>query len=95
MTGSSLTLELDDQTLARLTTAAAALGLRVDAYARDLLEAAVRDQGVREGATAFEGAHDWTEARRRLAEYDRTGEHITLDDWLAEFRADVKSRLAG
>ena len=49
---------------------------------------------MQEGGATFESAHDWTEANRRLTEYDRTGEYITLDDWLAEFRADVKSRLA-
>ena len=29
-----------------------------------------------------------------LEEYDRTGEHIPFEEWAAEFRADVKARLA-
>lgn len=94
MADPSLTLQFDDRTFARLKAAAASAGMPVEAYVRDILEAALSRPGVQEGAATFEGAHDWTEANRRLAEYDRTGEHITLVDWLAEFRADVKSRLA-
>lgn len=88
MVESSLKLQLDTETFARLEAAAAAAGRSVEAYVRNVLEAALSVPGFREGAATFEGAHDWTEANRRPAEYDRTGEYITLDDWLAEFRAD-------
>ena len=87
-----LTVPLDGQTRLRLEAAAAAAGLSVEAYARDILHSAL-SPGVHDGAAIFEGAHDWTEADQRLADYDRTGEHITLDDWVAEFKADVKARL--
>ncbi len=90
-----LTLQLGAETFARLEAAAAAAGQPVESYVRKILETVLEPPGMQEGAASFEGAHDWTEADRRLAEYDRTGEYVTLDDWLAELRADVKSRRTG
>lgn len=34
------------------------------------------------------------QARIALAEYDRTGESVSLEQWASEFRADVERRLA-
>jgi hypothetical protein len=66
----------------------------VETFAAMTLEAALASDGVAEDAAAFQGAHDWTEADRRLAEYDRTGKSIAFEDWAADFRADVQARLA-
>lgn len=81
--GAFLTLALDDATAERLADAARLAGMTPEAYALERLSA---DLAVTR--------HDWTEADRRLAEYDSTGEFITLEDWATEFRADVEARLA-
>lgn len=94
MADTVLTVFPSDETLRRLTVGAEAAGLSVEAYAAQILEHALADNGVKEDAAVFQSAHDWTEANRRLAEYDRTGEYITLDDWAADFRADVEARLS-
>jgi hypothetical protein len=39
-------------------------------------------------------AYDWTEANARLAEYDRTGEYVTLEDALESFHDEVEAALA-
>jgi len=89
-----LTIELDESTRARVEAAAAAAGLSVEAYVREILRAAVSSPGVAEGATAFEGPHDWTEANRRLEEYDRTGVSIPLEDALKTFDDALEAALA-
>lgn len=94
MADSVLTVFPSDETLRRLTAAAKRAGMSAEAYAAQILECALAADGVTEDAAVFQGAHDWTEADRRLAEYDRTGEHVTLEDWEADFRADVEARLS-
>ncbi len=89
-----MTIELDESTRARLEAAAAAAGLSVEDYVLEVVRAAVSSPGVAEGAAAFEGPHDWTEANRRLEEYDRTGISIPLEDVLRDIRADLEARLA-
>ena len=37
--------------------------------------------------------YDITEAKRRLAEYDRTGKFIDFEDWAADFEAEIESML--
>jgi plasmid stability protein len=94
MADSVLTVFPSDETLRRLTAAAEAAGVSVEAYAAQILDHALAADGVNEDAAVFQSAHDWTEAGRRLAEYDRTSEYITLKDWEADFRADVEARLS-
>lgn len=88
-----LTLPLDAATLARAEAAAASEGLSVEQWAAEVLNAAL-SPGVRETAAPFEGPYDWTEADRRLAEYDRTGESVPLEEALSEFRRHVEAGLA-
>ncbi len=94
MTDLTLTLALNDETLRRLTTAAEAAGMSVQTYAALLIEQALTGSGVREDPAVFRTTHDWTEADRRLAEYDRTGEYVAFEDWADDFRADVQARLS-
>ena len=86
MADGALTLTLDDETAARLETAARQAGLTPEAYAAATLSDALE--------TWPPGApFDTTEAEKALAEYDRTGEYETLEEWSAAFEADVKARL--
>jgi hypothetical protein len=59
-----------------------------------IVEAAFAPDGLAEEAAAFQGAHDWTEANRRLAEYDRTGEFVDAETALDAFVAAVDSDAA-
>lgn len=94
MAGRPLTIELDAPTLARLEAAATAAGLSVEDHVVEIIEAALSPPGVAECVVAFEGPDDWTEANRRLAEYDRTGVSIPLEEVLRDVRADLETRLA-
>lgn len=94
MNGSPLTIRLDEVTLRRAETAAADAGLSVEDYLVEVIEAALSFPGVAEGVAAFEGPHDWTEAKRRLAEYDRTGVSIPLEDALKTFDDALEAALA-
>jgi hypothetical protein len=102
-----LVLHLSDRTLAALKAAAGAAGVSVEQFAADQLAAQLSGPGVREDAAPFDDARDLLDrqtpearafqhaaALKALAEYDRTGEFITLEDFLAEFRADLEARLA-
>lgn len=82
MADGGLILTLSDELAARLRVAAQTAGIDVETFAREHLEAAVAE-GPR---------HDTTEALRRLAEYDRTGEYIELEDWIRDFEAEVEAR---
>lgn len=95
MADQMLTLELDDELHARMTAAAAEKGLSVEAWARRQLEVAVDVSGLREEAGAFDAGADWTEADRRLAEYDRTGDYVDAEAWLTELEAEVRARRPG
>ncbi len=88
MADGALTLPLDDDMARRLSEAAQRAGMTPEAYALDRLSKAL------DSATAHQSDLDWTEADRRLADYDRTGIAYPLDDVLIEVRADLESRLA-
>lgn len=90
----SLIVQLDPATLARLEAAATDAGLSVEDYVAEIIEAALSSPGVAEGVAAFEGTHDWTEANRRLEEYDRTGVSIPLEDALKTFDDALEAALA-
>lgn len=94
MNGSPLTIELDEVTLRRAETAAADAGLSVEGYLVEIIKAALSTPGVAEGTALFEGPHDWTEANRRLEEYDRTGVSIPLEDALKTFDDALEAALA-
>ena len=94
MADTVLTVIPSAETFRRLTDAAEAEGVTVEAYAALIIQRALEPDGVQEDAAVFQSAHDWTEADRRLVEYDRTGEYITLEDWESDFRADVQARLS-
>lgn len=89
-----LKIQLDPSTSARVEAAAAAANMSVEDYIVQIIADALSTSGVAETAAAFENPHDWTEANRRLAEYDRTGVSIPLEEVLRDFRADLEKRLA-
>lgn len=86
MADGAITLTLDDETVRRLDEAARRAGVSPEAYAADLLSAVVTEE-----ATGI-GPHDWTEANRRLAEYDRTGEFLEAGPALDAFVAEIEAR---
>jgi|FLYM01.1.fsa_nt_gi hypothetical protein len=92
MADHALKLDLDAETHARLSALAAREGLSLEAWARRRLESADSTPGVREDGSTFEPSHDWFEADRRLAEYDRTGESVDAETWLTELEAEVRAR---
>lgn len=94
MTKRALTIELDEPTRARVESAAAIAGLSVEAYLLEVVRAALPSPGVAEAIAAFESPHDWTEANRRLEEYDRTGVSIPLEDALKTFDDALETALA-
>lgn len=94
MADHALKLDLDAETHARLSALAAREGLSLEAWARRRLESAAPAPGVREDGSTFEPLHDWSEAERRLAEYDRTGESVDAETWLKGLEAEVRARRA-
>jgi len=81
MADGELTLKLDDETARRLQAAADAAGRSVGDYAAGLISEGLTDTS-------------WTESLRRLDEYDRTGESITVEEALAHFDSELEERLA-
>ena len=81
MADGELILKLDDATAQRLRAAAEAAGRPVEAYAAELI------------AGGLDG--DWAESFRRLDEYDRNGEYMTLEEGAAFFRNALEERLFG
>lgn len=103
MDRSPLTLRLDAATLARVEAAAAAEGLSTEAWMARRIIDALPPPGFAEDAAPFDLADHRTEAAKlyqrdqaliALAEYDRTGVSIPLEDVLRDFRADLEARLA-
>lgn len=82
MADGGLTLTLSDDLTSRLRDAAEAAGMDVESYVREHLEAAAPSRA----------RHDTAEALRRLAEYDRTGESIELEDFIRGFEAEAEAR---
>lgn len=98
-----LTIRLDAAILARAGAEAASLNLTVEAYLSRIIATALSPTGVAEDASPFEVADQRTEAaqlyqreqaRIALAEYDRTGVSIPLEEVLRDVRADLEARLA-
>ena len=94
MADSVLTVTPSPDTLRRLASAAEAAGVSIEIYAARILERALPPEGVAKDAAVFQSAHDWTEADRRLAEYDRTGEYLDAAEFFDAFLADVETRIA-
>ncbi|HEY3696740.1 hypothetical protein [Phenylobacterium sp.] len=80
MAEGELTLKLDNETARRLQEAADAAGVPVGDYAADLIADSLSD--------------DWGEDFRRLAEYDRTGEFMSVEEGVTFFRDELEKRLA-
>jgi len=98
-----LTIQLDAATVARANAEATALNLTVEAYLSWFIATELSATGVAEDVSLFEAADLRTEAARRfqreqariaLAEYDRTGVSIPLEDALATFDATLEAGLA-
>lgn len=65
-------IHLDEDQARRLKAAAEAAGVDPTVYALELLELGVED--------------DWSEDRRRYAEYERSGASISPEEWLGGLR---------
>jgi plasmid stability protein len=79
MADGELILKLDDDTARRLRAAADAAGLAVESYAADLISSGL--------------AGEWADSLARLAEYDRTGDYMSLEEGAAYFRTKLEERL--
>jgi hypothetical protein len=73
--GDGYDLHLDAERASRLQTAADEAGLTLGDYAIQVLDRALEA--------------DSAEDVRRLAEYQRTGQSISVDDWVDELRRTV------
>lgn len=98
-----VTIQLDAAILARSEAEAAALNLTVEVYLARIIATALSPTGVAEEASPFETSDIRTEAVRRyqreqariaLAEYDRTGVSIPLEDALRTFDDALEAGLA-
>jgi hypothetical protein len=78
MADGGLKLELDEALSARLKAAADAVGRPVDAYAVELISGGLDD--------------DWAESYARFAEYERTGEYLSAEVAMEDFRKAVAAR---
>ena len=74
------TLEIDADLAERLKAAAEAAGESVEVFARSIIQHGLED--------------DWAEDFRRLAEYEATGEWVSIDEAFGEARAELEKRLA-
>lgn len=84
----ALTLNLTDETLDHLKAEAAKAGMAVEDWA-------ARRLGMAKEASPFvRGYSDATEALKRLAEYDRTGDFVDGEEALNAFVAEVEARAA-
>ena len=98
-----LILPLDAATLARVEAAAAAEGLSIEVWITRRVIDALPPPGVAEDAAPFDLADPRTEAAKlyqreqaliALAEYDRTGVSIPLEDALRTFDDALEAALA-
>jgi predicted transcriptional regulator len=81
MADGELVLKLDDETMRRLQAEADAAGQSMGDYAASLIADQLSE-------------HGWAEALDRLAEYDRTGESISVEEALQHFDATLRDRQA-
>lgn len=98
-----VTIHLDAEIRARADAEATALNLTIEAYLVGIINTALSPTGVAEEAPPFEISDVRTEAARRyqheqariaLAEYDRTGVSIPLEDALRTFDDALEAGLA-
>ncbi len=80
MADGELTLRLDDETIRRLKVAAEAVGRPMGEYAAALITERVKGDG-------------WTESLRRLEEFDRTGESLSVQEAMEHFDKALDARL--
>ena len=80
MADGGLTIELEEALSHRLIAAATDAGRPAAEYAAELIGHALDDE--------------WSEAERRLADYEKTGEAYLLEGVMAELRSNLKSRSA-
>ena len=80
MADGELILKLDDDTARRLQAAADAAGRSVADYAANLISESLDD--------------GWSESRRRLEEFDRTGESLSVQEALEHFDRTLQDRRA-
>jgi hypothetical protein len=73
-------IHLNEPLARRLKAAAEAAGVEPAAYALQLLEQIVED--------------DWAEDERRFAEYERTGESISVEEFMGGLRAALAIKQA-
>lgn len=99
----SLIVPLAPAILSRAEAAAAAAGLSIEAWVAECIVDALPPTGVAEVASPFDAADLRTDAARRfqreqariaLAEYDRTGVSIPLEEALATFDDALEAALA-
>jgi hypothetical protein len=79
MDDGALKLELDLALSERLKAAARQAGRSIGDYAAQLIAQGLDDR--------------WSEAQRRLEEYDRTGEYVPVEQSLARFKSAIAERL--
>ncbi len=77
MADGGMTLELNENLTDRLIVAAEKAGQPADEYATQIIGEALDDE--------------WSEAERRWADYERTGESVSLAGAMAELRAGLKA----
>jgi hypothetical protein len=77
MADGGMNLELNEDLTDRLIAAAEKAGRPAADYAAQIIGEALDDE--------------WSEAERRWAEYERTGESVSLADAMAELRAGLKA----
>lgn len=73
-------IHIDQAQAERLKALAEIAGARPEDFARAIIERALEA--------------DWAEDYARLAEYERTGEAVDLEDWLTGLRSMVEARVA-
>ena len=86
MADGELTLKLDDETVRRLKAAADAAGQPVGDYAARVLAERLDD--------SVELDESVEEDLRRLEEYDRTGEYVSVEEAMSFFRNALEERLS-
>jgi len=71
-------IHLNEDQAQRLRSAAEASGIDPTVYALQVLERAIED--------------DWAEDFRRIAEYERTGESISAEEWMQGLGEAVRAK---
>ena len=81
MADGELTLRLDDETRRRLAILAHEAGVSVETYVLEIIADDLEHDGL-------------AVSRLRLAEYDRTGQSISVEEAMAHFDRQLEIRLA-